>query len=74
MTAAPQFRLKQPTGWFAAGHEIDDALSLLSDGAFRLFMWLCLHADRHRGSIRTSTSELTRTLGRGEKQIATALD
>jgi hypothetical protein len=74
MSAAPQFRLKQPTGWFAAGHEVDDALSLLSDSAFRLFMWLCLHTDRRRGSIRTSTAGLTRTLGRGEKQIATALD
>jgi hypothetical protein len=74
MTAAPQFRLKQPTGWFAAGHEIDDALSLLSDGAFRLFMWLCLHANRSRGSIRASNSGLTRTLGRGEEQIAAALD
>ena len=74
MSAAPQFRLKQPTGWFAAGHEVDDALSLLSDGAFRLFMWLCLHASRSRGSVRASTSGLTRTLGRREEQIAAALD
>lgn len=74
MSAAPQFRLKQPTGWFAAGHEVDDALSLLSDGAFRLFMWLCLHANRSRGSIRASTLGLMRTLDRREEQIAAALD
>jgi hypothetical protein len=74
MSAAPQFRLKQPTGWFAAGHEVDDALSLLSDSAFRLFMWLCLHTDRRHGSIRTSIPGLTGTLGRDEKQIAAALD
>jgi hypothetical protein len=74
MSTAPHFRVKQPTGWFAAGHEVDDALSLLSDGAFRLFMWLCLHADRSRGSIRASNSGLTRTLSRGEEQIAAALD
>ena len=74
MSTAPHFRLKQPTGWFAAGHEVDDALSRLSDGAFRLFMWLCLHADRSRGSIRASNSGLTRTLSRGEEQIAAALD
>jgi hypothetical protein len=74
MSTAPHSRLKQPTGWFAAGHEVDDALSLLSDGAFRLFMWLCLHADRSRGSIRANNSGLTRTLGRGEEQIAAALD
>jgi hypothetical protein len=74
MNAAPQFRLKQSTGWFAAGHEVDDALSLLSDGAFRLFMWLCLHANRSRASLRATTSGLTRTLGRNEEQIAAALD
>jgi hypothetical protein len=74
MTAAPQFCLKQPSGWFAAGHAVDDALSLLSDGAFRLFMWLCLHADRRRGSIRATNSGLTRTLGRNQEQIAAALD
>jgi hypothetical protein len=74
MSAAPQLRLKQPSGWFAAGHEVDDALGLLSEGAFRLFMWLCLHADRRRGSIRASTAGLARTLGRGKEQIAAALD
>jgi hypothetical protein len=74
MSAAPQFRLKQPSGWFAAGHEVNDALSLLSDGAFRLFMWLCLHADRGRGSIRASTSGLTRTLDRCKEEIAATLD
>ena len=74
MSTAPQFRLKTPAGWFAAGREVDNALSLLSDAAFRLFMWLCLHADRSRGSIRANTSGLTRTLGRGEEQIAGALD
>ena len=73
MSAAPQFRLKKPTGWFAAGHEVDDALSLLSDGAFRLFMWLCLHADRSRGSIRAGTSGLVRTTGRSQEQIVSAL-
>jgi hypothetical protein len=74
MSATSQFRLKQPTGWFAAGDEVDNALSLLSDGAFRLFMWLSLHAGRSRGSIRTSTSALARMLSRGEDHIAAALD
>ena len=75
MSAAPQFRLKQPTGWFAAGHEVDDALSLLSDGAFRLFMWLCLHANRSRGSIRGERlgTDLARWTA-AKQQIAAALD
>jgi hypothetical protein len=74
MSAVPQFRLKRPTGWFAAGDEVGDALSLLSDGAFRLYMWICLHADRSRGSIRAGTSELMRTMGRSQEQIVSALD
>lgn len=74
MSAAPQFRLKQPSGWFAAGREVDGALGLLSDGAFRVFMWLCLHADRSRGSVRATTPGLSRTLGRSKEQITAALD
>jgi hypothetical protein len=74
MSTAQQFRLKRPTGWFAAGDEVGDALSLLSDGAFRLYMWLCLHADRGRGSIRAGISGLVRTTGRNQEQIASALD
>ena len=74
MSAAPPFRLKRPTGWFAAGDEVGDALSLLSDGAFRLYMWLCLHADRSRGSVLAGTSGLVRTMGRSQEQIASALD
>ena len=41
--------LKQPTGWFAAGREVAQALALLSDGAFKLYIHLCLEADRHTG-------------------------
>jgi hypothetical protein len=39
--------LKQPTGWFAAGREVAQALALLSDWAFKLYIHLCLEADRH---------------------------
>jgi hypothetical protein len=34
--------LKQPTRWFAAGREVAQALVLLSDGAFKLYIHLCL--------------------------------
>lgn len=44
--------LKQPTGWFAAGREVAQALALLSDGAFKLYIHLCLEADRPYGPIR----------------------
>ena len=61
-----QLRLKQPTGWFAAGREVAQALSLLSDGAFKLFMWICLNADRGLGAIRIEPDEVARALGKSE--------
>jgi len=68
------FRLKQASGWFAAGREVETALRLLSDTAFKLFMWLCLHAERSRGSISTTTDAIAHGLAKPEPQIATALD
>jgi hypothetical protein len=73
MSTACYFHLKQPTGWFAAGREVDRALQLLSDAAFKLFVWLCLHADRSRGTIPTS-SGLAAALVKPERQITAALD
>ena len=49
MSALPRLVLKQPTGWFAAGREVAEALALLPDPVFRLYMYLCLNADRHTG-------------------------
>lgn len=54
--------LKHQTGWFAAGIEVQQALMKLSDGAFKLFIHLCLTAPRHSGLIQTTQSELARTL------------
>ena len=47
--SAPRLQLKQPTGWFAAGREFAQALTMLSDGAFKLYVHLCLNANRHTG-------------------------
>ena len=33
--SAPRLHLKQSTGWFAAGREFAQALTLLSDSAFK---------------------------------------
>jgi hypothetical protein len=40
--------------------EVAQALSLLSDGAFKLFMWICLNADRGVGAIRIKPDEIAR--------------
>jgi hypothetical protein len=59
-----RLRLKSPTGWFAAGRETEEALRLLSDGAFRLFLWICLKADRNTGSMPVDAPSFARLLGR----------
>lgn len=57
-----QLILKQRTGWFAAGREFDAAMRLLSDPAFKLYVWLCLNADRRLGSIRVDSRRLASVL------------
>lgn len=47
----PRLILKQPTGWFAAGGEVAQAMTLLSDGAFKLYVHLCLQAERHTARV-----------------------
>lgn len=56
--STPRLVLKQPTGWFAAGREFQDAMRLLSDSAFKLYVWLCLNADRRLGRIRVDGGRL----------------
>jgi len=41
--------LKHPAGFFAAGCEMKDALALLSDGAFKIYVYL-LMADNHNSA------------------------
>jgi len=50
MTPA-RLRLKRPTGWFAAGQEVAAALEVLSGDAFKLYVYLCLNAERQTGRI-----------------------
>jgi hypothetical protein len=73
MTNPTHFHLKQSTGWFAAGREIEQALILLSDAAFKLFLWLCLQAERSRGSLTASTGDLASALHKNEPEILAAL-
>jgi hypothetical protein len=61
--SAPRLILKQPTGWFAAGREFQQALRLLSEAAFKLYVWLCLNADRRTGRMVVEWDKLTAVLG-----------
>jgi hypothetical protein len=61
--------LKQPTGWFAAGREVAQALAVFSDGAFRLYIHLCLHADRHTARARIELTGLAHVLRKSAASI-----
>lgn len=72
--SAPRLTLKQPTGWFAAGREVAQAMTLLSDGAFKLYLHLCLQAERHTGRVVLNAAEWTQTLGKDPAWIEACLD
>jgi len=72
MRAGPRLVLKQSTGWFAAGWTFAEAMTVLSDAAFKLFAWLCLNADRHTGRARITTAEIAQALGKSESEIQAA--
>jgi hypothetical protein len=74
MKAQIRCQLKRATGWFAAGQEVACALELLSDATFKLFVWLCLHAERSRGALSASPGELARALGKQPTAIQVALE
>jgi hypothetical protein len=61
--------LKNPLGWFAAGVEVEKAMELLSDGAFRLFIYLCLNARRDNGVLENSLTQLANKTRRGKNSI-----
>ena len=65
--------LKRPTGFFAAGREVEQALALLSDGAFKLFVFGCLHAERRTARLRFRQADLARRLGKSPRSIGAYL-
>lgn len=65
--------LKRPAGFFAAGHEVEQALALLSDGAFKLFVFLCLHAERRTARLRFRHRDLARRLGKSPRSLTSYL-
>lgn len=72
MNAQPQ--LKHPNGFFAAGAEMLDALRLLSDGAFKLFVYCSLQASRRTGRLEIRHRELAQAIGKSRRSIITYLE
>jgi hypothetical protein len=67
-------RLKHPTGWFAAGREVSRALNVLSDGAFKLYIHLCLVAERSTGQVHADPAELAKALRKSRRSVVAYLD
>lgn len=67
-------QLKHSNGWFAAGSEWQQALDRLSDGAFKLFVFVSLQAERNSGRLAFRQGELARALGKSRRSIGTYLE
>lgn len=66
--------LKNPTGWFAAGREVTRAMSLLSDGAFKVYMHVCLTADRSSGRLKIAHGDLATALKKSRRSVVNYLE
>lgn len=66
--------LKHSNGWFAAGREWQGALRQLSDGAFKLFVWISLQAERATGRLSFRQAELAQALGKSRRSIGSYLE
>jgi hypothetical protein len=62
-------RLKYPTRWFAAGREVASAMTLLSDGAFKLYVFLCLRADRSSARLEVDQSSVAKSLAKSRRSV-----
>ena len=71
---ATRLRLKKSNGWFAAGQEVATALEILSDSAFKLYLYLCLNADRHTGRMDWEPLEVALVLHGGPPSVIASLD
>jgi hypothetical protein len=66
--------LKHPSGFFAAGGEMQDALTLLSDGAFKIYVYVCLHADRRTAQLRFRMAEMAQATGHSTRSLTSYLE
>ena len=67
-------RLKRPTGWFAAGQEVATALPMLSDAAFKLYVFLCLNVDRHTARMVWEAIDLADLLHHDRQSVTDSLE
>lgn len=73
MAANGELRIKK-RGWVPAGEEMRAAFEILSDGAFRLYFYLCVTAQRDRGTVRVRYADLASKLNRSRRSISTYME
>lgn len=67
--ANPKLKLKKATGWFPAGDGFLKAMAVLADGPFKVFVYLCLKADRQSASCQSSYQRLAAGIGKSRHTI-----
>ena len=65
--------MKRDSGWFAAGEGFERALERLSDGAFKVFAYVCLQAERSSGRMAFERTELARSVGKSRSALGRCL-
>jgi hypothetical protein len=66
-------KVKAASGWFAAGVEMQRAATVLADNAFKVYVWLCLHAERDRGCLRVNPEDMAADLRKTQDEIRACL-
>jgi len=61
---SPKLQLKKAAGWFPAGDGFLKAMKVLPDGPFKLFVFLCLNADRQSATCQSSYERLATGIGK----------
>ena len=69
MSDPTPLKLKNPKDWFAAGDEVRKAVTLLTDGAFKIYIYICLHAQRNTGTLEINQTELARNIHKSQGNI-----
>lgn len=66
---ASRLRVKESRGWFPAGDCVRRARSLLSDGAFKLYISISLDADASNGRFEATHQQLAKILRKSKRII-----
>lgn len=74
MSAPARLQLKRPNGWFAAGSEVQRAAIALWDASFKVFVWICLHAERASGRLLVTATAPAQALHKSEAEITQCLE